>query len=470
MTCSNLDQLSRRRFLVNLAAGALAAPFASRFAAAQPASDARRPNILVILADDLGYGDISLQGCKDVATPNIDAIARTGVHFTNGYVSGPVCSPTRAALMSGQYQQRHNDEELVNKPNNRDGLSLKATPLPQRLREAGYETSMIGKWHLGDQPFNHPMERGFDEFYGLLTGGRSYSPMSDAEKKKMLENPMKGDPRLWDGRKEIADPPYLSDAFTDRAVEILKRRRDKPLFMYLCYTAIHSPVQPAPDIYEKMTDIEDKKRRELASLINSLDNNVGRVMDFLKQSGQDKNTLVFFLSDNGGGGTRGVAPNGSLNTPLRGFKGETWEGGIRVPFFAQWPGKFPAGTVYDKPVIQMDITATALALAGLEPKPDWRLDGVNLMPYLTGGKKDARPHDVLYWRFYSNMAVRKGDWKLVKSNEGRGAKPVGPFLYDLSKDIEEKNDLSLQHPEQARELQALWDAWDKEVTLQGKKQ
>lgn len=397
-----------------------------------------RPNIVLIVADDLGYGDLGVHGGKDIPTPHIDALARSGVRCTSGYVSGPYCSPTRAGLMTGRYQQRFGHE--FNPGNNRGedfGLSLEELTLPARLKAAGYSTGMVGKWHLGFTRPYLPTQRGFDEFFGFLGGAHSYFPgagNADA---------------IYRGTKPVDEPSYLTDAFAREAVDYIDRHKAEPFFLYLPFNAVHNPQHAPQELLEKFSSIQDERRRTYAGMLSSLDSAVGQVLGKLAAEKLEENTLVVFISDNGG-----PPINGSTNTPLNGQKATTWEGGIRVPYFVKWPGKVPAGTVYEQPVIQLDILPTVLAAAGVPADGKASLDGVNLLPYLAG-ENQAAPHAALYWRFGEQTAIREGDWKLVKV---RG--DTQPRLYNLAADIGETKDLAAAEPNRVKALQAVWDDWN----------
>lgn len=420
---------------------------------------ARKPNIVVILADDLGYADISVQGCKDVPTPNIDAIARAGVRFTSGYVSGPYCSPTRAGFLTGRYQQRFGHEFNPGGPGaaNNDivGLSLKEVTLANRLKAAGYATALVGKWHEGYAEKFNPLNRGFDEYFGFLGGAHSYVNLASSA----------ADP-IRRGFKPVEEKEYLTDAFTREAVSFIERHRTAPFFLYLAYNADHSPMDAHPKYFERFANITDLRRRQFAAMHTAMDEGVGAVMKKLRDSNLEENTLVVFFSDNGGP----TANNSSRNDPLRGFKAQTWEGGIRIPFMMQWKGTLPAGKVYDHPIIQLDLHPTALAAAGVELKSEWKLDGVNLLPYLSGANSKP-PHDALYWRFGGQIAIRQGDWKLVKGAGGvagattadRSANTQGAELYNLAQDISEKNNLAAEEPAKLNELAAAWNRWNSEL-------
>ncbi|MDZ4800283.1 MAG: sulfatase-like hydrolase/transferase [Bryobacteraceae bacterium] len=399
-----------------------------------------KPNVVVIVADDLGYGEIGVQG-TEVPTPNIDALAKGGVRFTNGYVSCPVCSPTRAGLMTGRYQQRFGHELNPGPAQNSDpnfGLPLDQTTLANRMTSLGYATGMVGKWHLGYQPQYHPMKRGFDEFFGFLGGAHSYID-SRADK----ANP------IYRGTTPVEEPEYLTDAFMREAARFIDSKANQPFFLYLTFNAVHNPLQGAKYL-DRFKNVTDEKRRHFSAMLSALDDGVGRVVTALRNSRLEENTLIVFISDNGGPTPATTAGNG----PLHGFKGQVYEGGIRVPYIMQWKGRIPAGKTYDKPVISLDILPTAVAAAG-GPAPTG-IDGVDLLPFLTG-KNSGTPHDELHWRFGPQWAVRKGDWKLLKTAQG------SVELYDLKSDIGEKKDLAASAAPKLKELQASHDAWNAQL-------
>ena len=433
--------MTRRSLLASLAAGPLA------FAAA------RKPNVIVLLGDDMGYHDISLHGSKEIPTPHIDSIAQNGIRFSNGYVSGPYCSPTRAGLMTGRYQTRFG-HEFNPGPGAKFGLSLAETTIAQRMKSLGYATYAVGKWHLGDDLEFRPMKRGFDEFYGTVANTSYYHP------------PQFVDSRVGPEAKRVEDPEfYTTRAYATRAVEILEANKSRPFFLYMAWNAVHAPSQAPQATLDKFKNAPTELRRDQAAITSEMDDGIGKVLAKLRQLKLEENTLIFFLSDNGGP-QPGVRTD---NTPLKGYKASTWEGGIRVPFLMQWKGKLPKGKAYDYPVIQLDIQPTALAAAGGTVDRTWKLDGVDLLPYLTG-KATGRPHERLFWRFGPQWAIRKGDWKLMQASEEKLLPavalpeiPVGPVhLYDLKADVSESNDLSAKHPEKVAELQADWAAWNKE--------
>ncbi len=397
----------------------------------------QQPNFLVILVDDVGWGEFGFQGAKDIPTPHIDSISHNGIRFTQGYVSGPYCSPTRAGLMTGRYQTRFGHE--FNSTARLSGLVASETTIAQRLKKLGYATCAIGKWHLGGGGEFRPMQRGFDEFYGTLANTPFFHPTQFV------------DSRISADVQRVTDHTfYTTDAYGKRAVDWLEKHKSQPWFVYLPFNAQHAPLQAPQTYHDRFDSIRDQKRRTFAAVMSAMDDAVGRVLEKIRQLGQEENTLVFFVSDNGGPTRRTTSSNG----PLRGFKATTWEGGVRVPFCVQWKGTLPAGKTYDLPVIQLDILPTCLVAAGAEIDAAWKLDGVDLMPYLTG-KNTSRPHESLYWRFGNQWAIRHGDWKLVVGNGGGPE----PGLYNLAADLSESNDLSATQSAKARELQALWNKW-----------
>lgn len=413
---------------------------------------ATRPNIVILLADDLGYADVGFHGCKDIPTPHLDSLSSTGVRFPQGYVSGVYCSPTRAGLLTGKYQQRFGHE--FNPGGREQGLPLSETTLADRLKKAGYATGLVGKWHLGALDKYHPQERGFDDFFGFLGGAHTYFAASS---KTILR-----------GKQPVAEAEYLTDAFGREAVAFIEKNRARPFFLYLAFNAVHTPMNADEARLKKFAHIGDKTRRSYAAMLSALDDQVGRVMEKIRSAGLEENTLFFFFSDNGGPTMKGVTINGSVNTPLRGSKRTTLEGGIRVPFVVRWKGKLPAGVVRQEPVIQLDVHATALAAAQVAIQPGMKLDGVNLLPLLEN-KTQTQPHEALYWRMGEQAAIRKGDWKLVKYDRAaEGEKGLSPFkLYDLAKDLGETKDLAGEKPEIARDLESAWKKWEAQMVPPG---
>ncbi|MCI0358405.1 MAG: sulfatase-like hydrolase/transferase, partial [Planctomycetaceae bacterium] len=339
-------------FVLLLAAFIAASPNATCLAA-----DAKKPNVIVFLSDDVGYGEYGFQGNKQIPTPNIDSIAKGGVRFTQGYVSGPYCSPTRAGLMTGRYQTRFGhefNEGGAAGTSNGFGLPLTEKTIANRMHDLGYATCAIGKWHLGGSPEHLPMKRGFDEFFGTVANTPFFNP-----------------PRFVDSRKSnevhpiMDDKFYSTDAYGERAVDWIQQQKDKPYFMYVPFNAQHAPLQATEKYLARFANIEDPNRRTFAAMMSAMDDAVGLVLKKVRELGQEENTLIFVLADNGGP----TASTTSQNGPLRGFKATTWEGGVRVPFCAQWKGKIPAGTTYENPIIQLDILPTAIAAAGGQVDP-----------------------------------------------------------------------------------------------------
>lgn len=439
-----------RHALRRLLAGMLVLGAGALFSEGARAADKpRKPNVVIILADDLGYADTGFQGSKDIPTPHLDALAKSGVRCTSGYVSGPYCSPTRAGLMTGRYQTRFGHEFNPGDKEGEAGLPLSETTIADRLAAHGYATGWVGKWHLGSADKLRPHQRGFKETFGFLGGAHDYFG--------------KGPPVYRNG-ETVAEKEYFTDAFGREAVAFIDRHKAEPFFLYLAFNAVHTPLQATEDRLKKF-DIADKTRHTYAAMTLAMDQAAGKVLDKLKAEKLEEDTLIFFFSDNGGPTMQGTTINGSRNTPLRGSKRTTLEGGVRVPFVVSWKGRLPAGKTYDMPVIQLDILPTALAAAGAEVKPEWKLDGVNLLPYLEG-KNAAAPHGTLYWRFGQQMAIRHGDWKLVRYDvaaDGDKGKGVTPFkLYNLAKDVGEADDLAAKEPEKVKELEAAWDKWNAE--------
>ena len=404
-----------------------------------------RPNIVVLVSDDAGYNEFSMQGAKLFPTPRIDSIAANGVRFTQGYTSGSVCSPTRAGLLTGRYQQRFGHEfnvPPVMSPVN--GLPLAEKTMADALKAAGYRTIAVGKWHLGYDPKFHPMERGFTDYHGFLQGQRSYFP---------LANPTVLN-RLLRDREPVAEKfTYLTDELGRAAADYIARHKGQPFFLYVAFNATHGPIHA---LDSDLAAVPPGGKAKIQAMTMALDRAVGRILDELKQQTLTDNTLVVFLNDNGG-------VTGRDNTPLRGHKGSTWEGGIRVPFAMQWPSVLPRGKRYEHPVISLDVMPTALAAAGVEKPPGGALDGVDLVPFLTG-KREGRPHPTLFWKMGPSWAVRDGDLKLVfpggrrRQNDGAEA----PMLHDLAADVSESADLAEKRPEDVARLQRLFDDWKRD--------
>ncbi|MDF1861724.1 MAG: sulfatase [Verrucomicrobiales bacterium] len=448
----------------------------------------RQPNIIVLFADDLGYGELSCQGNPEIPTPHIDSIANNGVRFTSGYVAGPNCSPSRAGLLTGRIPTRFGYEFNPTGALNEEpgfGLPPREITIAEALHDGGYNTGLIGKWHQGGTAKYHPFRHGFDEFFGFTHEGHYFVPppydgVTTLLRRKTLPGGVKG---RWIGKKNlhyhdilgnepdydannpivrggqpVEESEYLTDALTREAVDFIDRHDDKPFFLYLAYNAVHSPLQGADAYMEKFAHIEDIHRRIFASMLANMDDSVGGVMEQLRKSGLEENTIVFFLSDNGGP----TVELTSSNLPLRGSKGQMYEGAIRVPFMMQWKGEIPAGQVYDKPVSSFDIFATAAANSAGVTAPK-QVEGVDLIPYLTG-KNDGAPHETLFWRQGGKTALRHGDWKLVRMGKRLVAGKANWELYDLSKDISEENNLAKSNPERLAELVEIWEKMNGEMS------
>lgn len=444
------------------------------------AAEAARPNVVLIVADDLGYGELGCYGGKEIPTPHLDALAAGGVRFTSGYVTAPFCAASRAALLTGRYQTRFGFEfNPIGAKNFVPGIGLPTNQrtLADRLRDAGYTTAIVGKWHQGGTAEFHPQRRGFDEFFGFLGEGHYYVPppwngVTTWLRRRTLPDGGEGrwtspDGRtVWSTHLRSNEPEYdannpllrssqpvderanLTDAFTREACDFITRHREQPFFLYLAYNAVHSPMQGADDYMQKFAAIEDVQRRIFAAMLAQLDDSVGQVLDALRAGGVEQNTLVIFISDNGGP-TKELT---SSNAPLRGGKGELWEGGIRVPLIVSWPAHAAAGRTVDVPTSSMDATATALEVAGAIGNSP--LDGVSLLPLITG-KSEAAPHEALFWRVGKQNALRRGDWKLVRDG--------GPWkLFNLADDIGEIVDLATKQPKRVQELDGLWARWNAE--------
>ena len=412
---------------------------------------------MVILADDLGYDDVGFNGCADIPTPNIDSIAANGVLCTNGYVTEPFCGPSRASLLTGRYQQRWGEDYspidgLTTNP--LLGLPQTETILPQLIKPAGYVSGIVGKWHLGADFVLHPLQRGFDEFFGFLDAGSDYY---NAE--------------LLNGETPFIETQYLTDAFTGAAVDFINRHAAQPFFLYLAYNAVHKPYDIPPANYmQRVSYITDPSRQAYAAMALAMDDGVGQVLATLQANNLMENTLIIFLSDNGApsdAATDGVLSN---NYPLRGYKSNVLEGGVRIPFAFEWTGHLPVGEVYDDPISSLDLVPTIADLAGVPLPMDRVYDGLDIMPYLQGTQ--VSPVRTLFLRFLglgpdspdglnTIWGVRNGSLKLVVER-AKDDKP--PALYNLDNDIGEAHDLSASDPQDVAALQSLFNQWALDTT------
>ena len=419
-----------------------------------------KPNFVLILADDLGYGDVGYQG-GDVPTPHIDSIAKEGTIFSDGYVTCPVCAPSRAGLLTGRYQQTFGFWDNIG-PFRRTkdvepGIPADLPILPERLKALGYTTGIFGKTHDGDSESQMAFNR-WDEFYGFNNGASNY--LGDMNR---AHNP------IFHNRKIVSSPysargiahgdvlqkgvilkdtdQYLTDKLGDMAVRFIEANQSRPFLCYVPFNAIHGPFQAPKALVDKYASEPDPKRRLNMAMLDSMDQNIGKILKALQCNGLEGNTLVAFLSDNGG-------HEASPNKPLRGKKGTYWEGGLRVPFCMKWPGRIPAGKTYRKAVISLDILPTFLAAAGGNVEEGWKLDGANLLPFLNGEKK-SRPHDTLYWVWGARKAIRKGELKALSQDGGQTFQ-----LYNLVRDIGEANDLAGKRPAKLEELIGAQREWE----------
>lgn len=453
------------------------------------ASAADQPNIIVLFADDLGYGELGCQGNPEIPTPHIDSIASNGVRFTAGYVAGPNCSPSRAGLLTGRTPTRFGYEfNPIGAVNEHPGIGLPATEvtIAETLQNAGYTTGLIGKWHQGGTADFHPFRHGFDEFFGFMHEGHYFVPppyegVTTMLRRKTLPGGTTG---RWTGNKGLiytdhmggnepdydADNPitrggqpvveteYLTDALTREAVDFIDRHDDKPFFLYLAYNAVHSPLQGADAYMKKFSHIDDIHRRIFAAMLANMDDSVGAVMQQLRKSGLEENTIVFFLSDNGGP-TRELT---SSNLPLRGSKGSLYEGGVRIPFMMQWKGTVPPAQVFKKPVSSFDIYATATANSAGATAPR-QVEGVDLVPFLTGENESA-PHQTLFWRQGGRAGLRHGDWKIVRMGGRNTPGKANWELYNLADDLSEQSNLAKSNPERLTELVERWETMNSEMS------
>jgi arylsulfatase A-like enzyme len=426
---------------------------------------ARKPNVVFILGDDLGYCDVSMYGCKEIPTPNIDSIGKNGIKFTNAYVSAPVCSPSRAGLMTGRYQQRFGFEfnagplqRAINTKNM--GLPLTEITLAQVMKKAGYATGMVGKWHMGMNDKYFPTQRGFDEYFGFLFGANLYidpnkpgvmtrrGNLAGGAGNDSTRSPLNP---IYRNMTAVNEDEYLTDAFAREAVAYIDRHQKEPFFLYAPFNAPHEPFQATQKYLDRFPNVKDERRRVYMAMVSALDDGVGAILKKLRETGLEKDTLVVFLSDNGCATYTGAC----TNDPLRFGKLTHLEGGFRVPFAMQWPGHLKAGVASDQVISSLDLFPTAVAIADGELPKDRVLDGVNLMPYLTEQKRTS-PHEVLCWRNGPNGAVRKGNWKLFKAGDHY-------WLYDLSKDIGEQKDLAAARPEIVEQLKKEFARWEAQM-------
>ncbi|MEZ5557639.1 MAG: sulfatase-like hydrolase/transferase [Pseudomonadales bacterium] len=447
----------------------------------------RKPNIVLILADDLGYNDITRNGGVaggSVPTPNIDALAASGVAFSNGYAGNAVCAPSRASIMTGRYPTRFgfeftpvpnamprvfalmaeqsdavyptiiHEDRIDAMPDFQDlGMPPSEITIAEVLKSAGYQTAHIGKWHLGGTNGMRPEDQGFDDSLDMASGLYLPEDSPDVRNAKQPFDPI--DQTLWsimryaasfNGGDKFAPEGYLTDYYTDQAVRVIEANRERPFFLYLAHWAVHTPLQASREDYEALSHIEDHRLRVYAAMVRALDRSVGRVLQALRDNGVDDNTLVIFTSDNGGANYIGLP---DINRPYRGWKLTLFEGGTHVPFFMRWPGVIAPGSQFDAPVGHIDIMATAADAAGAELPTNRVIDGVDLLPYVTGARQGA-PHEALFWREGYYQAVIADGWKLIVSG-----RPDRVWLFDMRSDPTEQSDQSAARPDKVAELQRL---------------
>ena len=441
--------MNRRDFLATTGLGLPAALSLPAWAA----ESGRRPNIVLLFADDAGYADFGFQGSTLMKTPRLDALAAESVRFSQAYVTASVCGPSRAGLMTGRYPQRFGYEEN-NVPGTMSpagltgeemGLPLDQVTLADRLKPLGYRSIALGKWHLGGADRYHPLKRGFDEFLGFRGGARSYWPY-----KQDSGDPLQQLERDFGGFEKHEG--YLTDVLADEACRFVAKNREQPFFVYLAFNAVHTPLQATKDDLAEYPDTPGGPRRRLAGMTTALDRACGKVLDQLDSLGLSGNTLVVFTNDNGG--PTGVSTQS--NEPLAGVKGTQLEGGIRVPFLLRWPERVKGGQTFDRPISTLDLMPTFVEAAGGDPAALEGVDGVSLLPYVSGDRT-GRPHETLYWKKETRAAIRDGDWKLLRLPD----RPA--VLFNIAEDPEERHDLASAQPER---VEALYKKlWEWELTL-----
>ena len=409
-----------------------------------------RPNIVIILADDLGYGDVGFTGCPDIRTPNIDRLAAGGVHFTHAYSNGAVCSPTRTALLTGRYQQRHGMDAVIYVDERDRGLDPRALLFPALLKQAGYATGIVGKWHLGFRTEFFPTRRGFDEFVGFVAGNIDYFAHTDRL----------GNADLWRNEEPISDSRYMTELIGDESISFIDRHAGTPFFLYVAFNAPHDPFQGPAD---RDTPGDRKRSRQgnpsratYKSMIESLDQHAGRIIDHLKKRGLEESTAVFFFSDNG------AVPGIGRNLPFRGFKGSLWEGGIRTPLVASWRGQFSARSRTSEMAAGMDLFPTCLSLAGAKLPSGHVIDGVDLLGVCRG--QGTLQRDTLYFHYRAprdtaQYAMIRRGWKYLRDRQEK------EYLFHLAEDPGETTDRATSAPARLESMKPDYEAWKKTVNV-----
>ena len=422
---------------------------------------ADRPNVLILFADDLGNGDVSYNG-GDIPTPNIDALVADGVRFVSGYMTAPVCNPSRAGLLTGRYQQRWGQElNTQTEPPSGSARGGLLPPVEQTIgslmKKAGYATGAIGKWQQGVDDGYHPLDRGFDEFFGFQGVSRYINPEWPGVKQvsyRQQASQGRGSTNLGNllrGREPSTLDMLLTEQFASEGIDFIDRHKDEPFFLFLSFWAPHAPMETMIKYYERFPQFDNETKRIYAAMISALDDAIGAVLGKLEENGLDENTLVIFTSDNGA--AEYIDTDGARNKPFIGHKRNLYEGGIRVPFAMRWKGHLPSGAVYNSPVSSLDILPTALS-ASNAPVPS-NVDGVNLLPFLLG-ESQGDPHEYLFWRSGPNGGVRKGKWKLILNDSIER-------LYDVRTDPGESIDRASADPAVANELIEAFRKWNAQL-------
>ena len=427
------------------------------FLIASCSSEDSPPNIIIIISDDQGYADVGFHGSKEILTPNIDRIAKNGVIFSQGYVSYAVCSPSRAGLITGRYQNRfgYTRNILLAPKDSLMGLPISEQTLPEVLNNVDYKTKAIGKWHLGAHESLVPEKRGFDEFFGFLIGGHRYFP-NDLTLNDLTEASRQMDgyiTKIYDNGKRVNTKKYLTEELSDNAVKFIEDNSEDPFFLYLSYNAPHTPLQATDTDLERNNHIDVEKRRTYAAMVSSMDDGVGLILDKLEEKNISENTIVIFFSDNGGVEWYNFSDNG----PLRGIKGDFFEGGIRVPFTMQWPKKIKPGIIYNKPIIALDVFATVVSAASAEKFIKNNIDGVNLIPYING-EINGSPHDYLFWKNPDKDidVIRDNRYKYIRVKDDE-------YIFDLDNDLSEENNIISSSTPIYQKLKLKFKEWEKDM-------
>ncbi|MGF1758209.1 sulfatase [Photobacterium sagamiensis] len=432
-------------------------PALAKSAQSTSPNEQRQPNVVLIFADDMGYSDAGFQNIsKDVRTPNLDRLAEDGAIFSAGYVTAPVCGPSRAGMNTGRYQQRFGAHDnvgpFIREEGIEQGVPVDIPTIGHRFQDAGYKTALIGKWHDGDPKKFWPHNRGFDEFFGFNNGAADYF-VGARNTRNAKNTPFSSIYR----NDELVEPfdEYLTDRFGSEAVNFIERNKNEPFFLYVPFNAIHGPLQAVEEDLARFDHIKNEKRRLSVAMNYNMDHNIGRIIAKLEENKLMEDTMIIFLSDNGGK-FKGNHGNESYNYPLRDEKVTVWDGGIRIPFTITWKGKIPAGQQINDPIISLDILPTVMSAVGADVEASWNLDGVDLMPLLTG-KVEKLEDRYLFWHMPRQAAVRDNDWKLVMPDITKKEKEYQ--LFKISEDIGESQNLASKYPEQVERLKNAFNEW-----------